>query len=339
MPLEIARLILTRSQMHPLSINSRAYGMRFQLHKPCNEDEILEMALGHSTRVKCVNVRVHDLRHSNLQKLLKAPTPALETLKVHADYRRSFELGASGLLDELTPSEGTPLKRLSLHDVPTRLDHPRLSNLITLKLSQGSVPHSPEPLLHLLSCSQRLEVLDISGLTESIQGVRATAPILLQHLNTLSLREMPGKYTATILASICTPSCSVIKVRDNRVRASEDAVVVEELDAIVWKPGNHQAVTLVGGPDSSKAPSMLNIGVSDGCVLVESHGMVGGELALEFNRAHIPRFMAHLAETLSQIPYPPVVYLRCGVTGTTGHIPVDLLAWSEVLESLAVVGQ
>ncbi|KAG8891744.1 hypothetical protein FRC00_013165, partial [Tulasnella sp. 408] len=262
--------------------------------------------------------------------LLQAPTPALETLQVrnlHVDSENSPS-------DEFTLSEGPPLKHLSLDDITTPLNHPRLSNLITLALTGSPVPKSPEQLLHILSRLQQLEELAIKHLQNGTWEGRASAPILLPYLKKLDLSHLPSIYIATILASIYTPSCSHIVVHDWG-RSEEGVEALEALDAVIWRPGNDQAALLLGSSSSRSERSGLYVQRLVQWIGVKSPMSLDGYRELEFSRVDVPRFMTQLATTISQLPSPPAVEIEV----KAGGIPVALLPWGDLLKSLVVEGK
>ncbi|KAG9039313.1 hypothetical protein FS837_001018 [Tulasnella sp. UAMH 9824] len=331
---KIASLVIDRSQLLPISVRWDTY----RTSRRCNTfnfASFVEMALKNSMRVRSIDISVSWWDYVSMRELLVAPTPALETLQVRVQLS-DYEVEQNRSSGEFTLSDGPHLKHLSLHNAITQMDHPRLSHLIALALTGLSVPKSPKQLLHILSRLQRLEELDVRYSENNTGGVGASGPILLPCLKRLALGCLPSVYTATILASIYTPSCSHILVQDWKVD-EENVAAVEALDAVVWRPGNNQSASLVGGSSSRSERSALTVQKLFGHILLQSPTSLNESRELHFARRDIPRFMTQLATTISQSPSPPAVEL-VDVHYEDGRIPVDLLLWSEVLESLVVRG-
>lgn len=244
------------------------------------------------------------------RKILEAITPALETLQIRVELYGTYT-DFNGRFDQFDLSEGPPLKHLSLRSIATPLDCPRLCNLVTLTLSRRSVTRSPEQLLRLLSGSQRLEVLDIQDRANGnvIGEVRANAPVVLQHLKKLVLLMMPSVYIAAILASVYTPSCSQVVVRD-RMTDGRSAEMIESFDSVIWRPGNNQAAALAERSGSEPGQSTVIVDVLLKWIEVESIRPVQGYWKPQFTRTDIPRLVAQLGTAISQLPTPPAVHLH-----------------------------
>ncbi|KAG8922890.1 hypothetical protein FRC01_013481 [Tulasnella sp. 417] len=333
MPPKIASLVLDRSRFHPISLNWHSYASP---REPTTREliKLLDLAIENSTRLRQIDIHAPRFSPANPRNLLQSPTLALTSLQVRVEPRGS-EVGSNGPLDEFTLLEGPKLQHLSLSDVTTPLNHPRLSNLITLTLARSSVPQSPEDLLRFLSSSQHLEVLDIQDLRNRTGQIRASPLVLLQHLKKLVLARLPSAYSAAILASICAPLCADVEVRDGVV---SDDPVVEALDAVIWRPGNDQAAWLVGRPGSGPGRSRLRVQKLMRWIVVKDVESLEGCLKLEFARSDVPQLMARLGAAISQLPLPPAIHLYEMNIYSEGHIPVDLLPWSEVVESLSIEG-
>ncbi|KIO17274.1 hypothetical protein M407DRAFT_22541 [Tulasnella calospora MUT 4182] len=353
MPYKIARLVIDRSQMHPISVYWHTNQMDIRSASG-HLSKMIDLAVANSTRIRSVDIRVPgQSAAANAQRLLEAPTPALETLKVRVgsgDLDWEWDVPSS----EFVLSEGSHLNHLSLQYMTAQLDTHRFSNLVTLILAGSSVPHSLKQLLHPLSSSQRLEVLEIQDSGRRVDGkFRDNAPVELLYLKRLVLSGIPGLYIMAIIASIYIPSCHYVVVRDRRVldggdedsdeedpdeEAMEDTAAIEGLDAIIWRPSNDQAASLVGGTDSGSGRSALSIQIFIRRITIETLNSLQGHRELLFARTDIPRLMARLGTTISQLPSPPGLHLKYMDSHTRGQIPVDLLPWSEVIESLFVEG-
>ncbi|KAG8946766.1 hypothetical protein FRC04_011422 [Tulasnella sp. 424] len=331
MPLKIARLVIDRSRMHPVTVYWPISGTHYRPQR-LESSEVLDMVIEHSIRIKKLIVRSANSSYPNIRKLIEAPMRLLEDLKVLIDLD-DFPPDGNGSLNEFVLSEGLPLKHLYLRDIATPLDSPRLSNLTTLTLSGIAVPQSPQPLLRLLSSSQRLEELHIRNLSSSIGNIESSTPVTLPHLRKLVLWYAPSIYTAAILTSIHTPLCSHVSVKDG-LGDGTGSESVEALDAIIWCPGSNVITTLVGGTDLIPVPDWLKVDVGDSWIRVERSETSGASCGLELYRVGIPQITARLGTLFSQLlPGPVGIKLHCFSQS------IDLLPWSERVESLQVNGK
>ncbi|KAG8950582.1 hypothetical protein FRC00_007631, partial [Tulasnella sp. 408] len=334
---KIARLVIDRSQLHPISVNWHSYRIP-QWPKEFNFVGFLDLTLENLARVRSVDISLPQSDCAKLRELLEGVTPALETLRVRIQPNDSEE-DQDISSNSFTLSEGSHLKHLSFDGVMTPWDHPRLSELITLALTGSSVPKSPKQLLQILSRLLQLEELDIRYVRDSAGEARASGPILLPYLKKLVLLYVAPIYNAIILASIHTPSCSHIVVQDWAVD-EDNIVAVEALDDVIWRPGNHQTASVLRGANSKSERRTLRVEKLVRCIRVQgpmsTHGYRDPDL--RFGRLDIPRFMTQLATAISQLPSPPGVELEDALF-KKGRIPTDLLPWSEVLESLMIKGQ
>ncbi|KAG8911436.1 hypothetical protein FRC00_006499 [Tulasnella sp. 408] len=300
--------------------------------------KLLNLAIENSMRIKSLDARVPVCSNPDLQKLLKAPTPLLETLRIDANVF-TFDLGDTPRLDEFTLSEGMDIKNLSLVHVITPLGSPRLSNLMTLALRGASVPQSLELLLDVLSSSQRLEVLHILEKPQSTEEYRANALVVLPHLRELVFSDVPSIFGAAFLASVYTPSCLHAEVKD-QIHPSIDqaSAAVKVLDAAIWRPGNDQAAVLVGGAGSNAVPGTLSISIWPNWIEIENDKSFHERCELRFGRTDTSELAARLGTVLSQLPSSPAVHLHYTSKYPEERPPADLLPWSELLESLSVRG-
>lgn len=327
MPLNLARFLIHRTQPHPISIDWPPNG-------PFNGQYMLNLFTENSMRIRRINVyasRWSVTNRPNLRRLLEAPTPVLEVLEVKVEPVRISSDGPSGTaaLNTFVLSEGLPLKHLSLCDVTTPLESPRLFNLITLALRGSAVPRSPQSLLRALSSLLRLEALDIRALGSSTGNVESSTSVTLPHLKELILSEMPSTYVAAILASIHTPLCSHMEVQDRR-SGGESPGSVEALDAVIWGPGNNLATVLAGGIGSKPTLRRLDIYINPGQIEIKSNHAHHGSYTLEFARADGPQLTTLLGTAFSQLPSGPTPGRQSIFTSE----PIDLLPWSERLGTL-----
>ncbi|KAG9022160.1 hypothetical protein FS837_006569 [Tulasnella sp. UAMH 9824] len=286
MPHHIAQLVIDRSRMLPLSVHWHTYNMFYRQNER-DSSKLFELTIGNSRRIRSLDVRVSVCCKPDLRKLLEAPTPSLETLRVDAT----------------------------------------------------SVPQSLELLLGVVSSSQRLEVLHILDKPESTEEYRANALVVLSHLKELVLSNVPSVYGAAFLASVYTPSCYHVEVKD-KINTSFEQVsgAAEVLDAAIWRPGNDQAVVLLGGTGSNVIPGTLSVWIRTNWIQIENFNSSHERYKLEFARTDTSKLAARLVTTLSQSPYPPAVRLGYTSKYPEEQPPVELLPWSELLETLSVRG-
>ncbi|KAG9023084.1 hypothetical protein FS837_006008 [Tulasnella sp. UAMH 9824] len=275
-----------------------------------DSSKLLELTIGNSRRIRSLDVRVSVCYTRDLWKLLEAPTPVLETLQIYGDLFTA-DLGATQGLGEFRLSEGMQIKNLSLIDAIIPLDSPRLSNLITLALQRTSILQSLELPLAVLSSSQRLEKLYILDKPETTEEYRANALVVLPHLRKLVLSDVPSLSAAAFLASVYTPSCCHVEVKD-RIHASFEQAsgAAKALDAAIWRPGNDQAAALFGGTDSNVILRTMSISIDSVWIVVEDLESFHGRRELRFARTDISELAARLGTTLSQLPSSPSVRLQ-----------------------------
>ncbi|KIO27145.1 hypothetical protein M407DRAFT_23561 [Tulasnella calospora MUT 4182] len=337
MPHKIAQLVINRSQPLPFSVNWHTYEMPIG-PKRWGLPKMLDLAIENSTRVKKVDIRAPRWSRPNLRKFLQAPTPVLEPLRAQVEPYDS-DSDADEPLDDFVLSGGSPLKHLSLRNVETRMDSPRLSNLVTLNLQDSPRSTPLKDLLPALSSSRRLKQLRIRGYSIGTGQVtiEARTPVTLPHLKELVLSDVQSGYSASMLASIYTPRCSYIEVRDSRLDKA-DSEVVKALDAIVWRPGNDQADVILGHLGSTMTPRSLKIEVITDRVTIQSPQAEEPCCNLDFARADVPQMMKRLATILSQWPSCPPLEIQIN-HGSTWHANnLDLPFWGEHLHSLVAWG-
>ncbi|KIO17270.1 hypothetical protein M407DRAFT_33070 [Tulasnella calospora MUT 4182] len=338
MPPNIVRLVIDRSQSLPISVDWYAWNRSHLSEGSRDTSKVLDLALENSMRLKEFDAHLGPRCGSDARKLLEAPTPVLETLRVRVPKHFS-DHNFENLLDRVVLSEGPHLKHLSLCNIPIPLGSPRLANLISLTLRGSSVPQSFELFLHSSSSSQRLEALRVYD-TEYVTGEYLAYPlVVLLQLRELVLSDVSSVYVAAILASIYTPSCSHVEVTE-WTASQEDSEAVEALDAVIWRPGNDQAAVLVGGTGPNIIPGSLSIRIHYRWITITIGSLESsqGHRKLHFARINVPQIVAQLSTTFSQLPSPPAVHLHRNDTDTTEYSLVDLLPWSELLDSLLMEG-
>ncbi|KIO17272.1 hypothetical protein M407DRAFT_33072 [Tulasnella calospora MUT 4182] len=336
-PYNIARLIVDRSKALPISVDWRP-PISADWHLPAEPPKwdlgkVLDLAIENSTRIKSLTADVPWMGNRHLWNLLQAPTPVLETLQVDVPVTNP------NVLYEFVLSEGPYLKHLSLLNATTPFDSPRLSNLISLTLRESSWPRSFEDFLRVLSSSQRLETLRIEDVARGTGEVQANASVVLPQLRELVLSDVSSVYVAAILASIYTPSCTHVEVADD-VRSEQDSEAVAALDAVIWHPGNDQAAVLVGRKGPNIIPGLLSIQIQFYWITITIGSLESsqGHRKLQFARPNVPQILARLGTTFSQLSSPPAVHLHRMTTHIERRSPVDLLPWSELLDSLLMEG-
>ncbi|KAG8913083.1 hypothetical protein FRC01_004752 [Tulasnella sp. 417] len=334
-PYNIARLVIDRSQTLPISVDwDTSVEARYRWPRRRDPTKVLGLAIENSMRIKSINVYSLTRNDSDLRRLLEAPTPILETLRVVSE---DFVVGETTDGDpDFVLSDGSQLKHLSFRDITTLLDSPRLSNLMTLSLETSAVPDSLQLLLGILSGSQRLEVLHIRDKERSLEEYQAEDQVVLPHLRELVLSQVANIYVAAFLASVYTPSCSHVEVKDKREILESDSEAVRALDSMIWRPGNDQGVVLLGGTDSHMISRSLDISIASSRIVVDS---LDERCRLEFNRLDITEIVARLSTTLSQMPSLPVLHLQHVGTGLEEPSFADLLPWNGMLDSLLVKGR
>ncbi|KAG8913082.1 hypothetical protein FRC01_004751, partial [Tulasnella sp. 417] len=330
-PHNIARLIIDRSKTLPLSVDWNT-GVKAPISR--DSSKVFGLAIENSMRIKSLDVDVLTRNDSGLRRLLEGPTPILETLRV---VTGGFVVGETTVGDpDFVLSDGSHLEHLSLRHITTLLDSPRLSNLMTLSLETSAVPDSLQLLLGILSGSQRLEVLHIRDKERSLEEYQAEDQVVLPHLRELVLSQVANIYVAAFLASVYTPSCSHIEIKDRNIIMASDSEAVGALDAVIWQPGNEQAAVLVGGTNLNIIPHSLIIRIESARIVVESFER---HYWLEFHRYDIAQFVARVGATFSQMPSPPALHLHYAGTGREEPSFVNLQPWNGPVDSLFVQGR
>ncbi|KAG8945190.1 hypothetical protein FRC00_010236, partial [Tulasnella sp. 408] len=261
-PPKIARLVIERSKDLPILsfLWNKADGYDDEEEK----QEILEIAIQHSTRFRSMELRGSSDDPVEIWPLLQAPTPVLESLTVEMDEDPDEE---EDEFVEFALSEGAPLKYLVLRDVSLNFDSPRLSGLATLRLYQYAVPTSLESLLQVLSATQWLEELTLSRDASVEEPVARGPQVTLGRLKELKLEDITNHYCAALLSSIYTPICSRVHVSDVW---KEDT---NPLDLLIWQPRNARTTALLGLQQKSSAPVLrISILVSSSVIDVHVYG-------------------------------------------------------------------
>ncbi|KAG8920081.1 hypothetical protein FRC00_010509, partial [Tulasnella sp. 408] len=237
----IARLVIKRSKNLPLSLDWDTAEQYSRGRQPTEGDldEILEMAIQHSRRLRTCLISIHEGETHKIHRLLEAPMPAVEDLSVY-NYDGIWE--GEGF-EEFTLSPGSPLKTLALSNAVTQWSSPRLIGLRSITLWQCAIPEAVCVLLELLANSPQLESLEVDmwrWRDPDLTGVRPNCPICLPTLKYITLGDLPSCYCNSVLTSIHLPSVSDVYVSGSGMGE------VDLLEAKMWQPGNVQTAALLG---------------------------------------------------------------------------------------------
>ncbi|KAG8908040.1 hypothetical protein FRB99_000858 [Tulasnella sp. 403] len=164
----------------------------------------------HSRRwseLEIVNNRFQD---KTTASLLAATTPKLTRLSISSMWKRSSD---SVALTE----DGANLRYLDLRGLSMNWDSPRLSGLISLRLSHLSSPPSISRLLDILQTSPHIHTLHLEDWEgwQDVSPVPPTLPSLtFPNLVHLRLSKIPVAYILAIVKYIQAPQCSDISLDD-----------------------------------------------------------------------------------------------------------------------------
>ncbi|KAG8926894.1 hypothetical protein FRC01_008261 [Tulasnella sp. 417] len=333
MPHKIAQLVIGHSQSSPFSVKWHAFNMPVG-PKRSGLSNMLDLVIENSTRVQNIDIHISPRDRPGVLKFFSAPIPKLETLRVQVESYVS-DRTTDKPPDDIILSDGPPLKHLSLHNVGTQINSPRLSNLVTLRL-QGSRSSPPlEDLLPVLSSSRRLEELHIHGYSASRGQIGTTAPVTLPRLKELVLWGVPSRYAVSMLASIYTPRCSHVKIFDGGLDR-RDLGVVEALDARVWRPGNDQADVILG---RDLMPSWLRIAIRRDWVAIQNPNNKEPQRNLTFARVDVPQMVKRFITILSQWGDFLRLELRLHDGISCRANALDFSSWDERVHSLVAEGR
>ncbi|KAG9016266.1 hypothetical protein FRB90_003556 [Tulasnella sp. 427] len=264
-PYSIAKLVIERSQSHPLTVSCSLSDTEMVSEHKRQLDSVLGLAILNSTRIKTIQIRSRVWLYQGLADLLEADTPMLESLEVEAGIPES-SWATTGMSPRswFALSEGPLLANLVLNNITTPLDAPRLSNLVSLNLRGASVPRSPDTLLDVMMSSQRLERVRITGgrdtsRTDTWEGqLGPRQQVDLDRLEELVLDALPSWFIAALMASISAPRCKTLETWDDGPDSMSRGVV-EGLDEMVWRPGSIQAESILcGTSDAGKSIPIID---------------------------------------------------------------------------------
>ncbi|KAG8923695.1 hypothetical protein FRC00_005944 [Tulasnella sp. 408] len=234
LPFEVARLVVERSHVLPiLSLN-----WVVQRKASPEKDKVWEVVRQTSTRFRSMKFDIYSEVDPSILPLLESTTTALESLTIDSHWTEGEGLGWFAL------SGGAPLKHLSLGDVSLDFDTPRLSGLVTLRLSESAVPHSLETLVQALSAvTAQLEELTISY-CQWTSNYRPSSSIAFPRFAKIDLSEMETSYFTTLVAAIYAPACSHVRAIEPEWDVGDGPA--ELLDSVIWQPGSAQVSAFLG---------------------------------------------------------------------------------------------
>ncbi|KIO15325.1 hypothetical protein M407DRAFT_35125 [Tulasnella calospora MUT 4182] len=169
------------------------------------------LAVQNSTRFRSMDIQIHPTDSFYISDLLESTT-VLVSLTVEVARSEFIE----DEFEEVVLSDGAPLKRLVLRDMPFKFDCPRLSRLVTLHLDGSAVPASLRTLIQLLSAaSAHLEQLTIARAINDSQRLeddcQPYSSITFPRLTELQLRDIMPLPSTKLVASIYAPVCSRLR--------------------------------------------------------------------------------------------------------------------------------
>ncbi|KAG8971377.1 hypothetical protein FRC05_011139 [Tulasnella sp. 425] len=341
-PLHIAELFIERSKALPLSLTWDT-GSQPDLDTNKKFAGLLELVIRNSSRIRSMDVTTGYRSEQTLRRLLGSPTPQLEILRVWArgdvrDYPQ-FAL-----------SERGPLKELSLTSVGlSDWDLRRLSGLRVVDLKNPGIAPSINQILHLLSASPFLEILNLVALKPSsiIPANRSEEidkeerPIELPYLETIRLAELPPLYRHSILSRIRPGLCNYVVVED-----SEDDRANEMLWEELWRERSDTMAALLQLSSSSPLDLVndweLCIDVAAGQVQIQD--VVAGRsddprTYFYFGFRDSCRLIEKLGEFFCSLDFPlRPISLRIKKGPIWEQRQPDLCSWSSVLGTLRVEG-
>lgn len=338
-PPKFVPLILERSKNLPLTITYLPIPVTKYLEgreNSQNRDEIeamellpdtLEVALGEADRWRKIDFTLSCGAYESVEKLLEAPTPALEVLQVSVKYP-----SASRTMGPFTLAPGPPLKELALHRVCTSWHSPRFTGLIKLDLGDTNSGPSINQLLRILSNSPRLEHLSLTDLRPPEYGASAwsSEPVLLERLTTLQVMRSGNKYISALISSTRFPRCGSVHLWDGLPSRS-----MSDVDANIWSLGNEQTAAVLGLKTAMAERRRLNILLEvDGINFKNQDSQLQQHFDLIICRADFKNLLPLIEEFLNTWNPIPDVKLEVAIDAPLR----SLLAWSPLLRSLHVKG-
>ncbi|KAG9047248.1 hypothetical protein FS837_002721 [Tulasnella sp. UAMH 9824] len=258
LPVEVARLVIERSKSLPiLSLRWYTYARgqgsadedSDEAEDFTNQDEVWEVVRQNFERFRSMSLIIYSQDGLQIRSLLESTNTALESLHIDSYH---INQGARG---PLALSDGPPLKHLSLRATSFNFDTPRLSELVTLRLSYSAVPRSLKTLVQVLSATAaQLEELTISDFLW-MDDYRPSSSITFPRLAKLDLSNITVTYCTTLVATIYAPACSHVRAIESHQDLKGPA---KSLDAVIWQPGSTQVAAFLG-LDSRSEPHAFRI--------------------------------------------------------------------------------
>ncbi|KAG8918336.1 hypothetical protein FRC01_001916, partial [Tulasnella sp. 417] len=344
-PPNLAPLVLERAKDRPLAITyfpmpvknylEHSDGDLLERSQVIDEVETMELLSGpleyvlrEVSRWRTIDFTLSAGLYETVERLLEAPTSALEVLRVSVKYP-----AFTGTMGPFTLSPGLPLKELTLYRVCTSWSSPRFTGLIRLNLGDTNSGPSVNQLLRILSNSPRLEHLSLTSLKPPEYGSSSSlswssGPIILDRLQTVQVLRSGTKYTTALLSSTQFPRAKSIHLWDGYPGGK-----TSKLDTKMWSAGNEQTAAVLG----------LNVAERRRLIVVlEENGInfknQDSQLQEHFDVIICREDFAYLLPFIEEyfggcIPIPDVK-LEVGARAPL----LSLLPWSSLLRSLHVKG-
>ncbi|KAG8939168.1 hypothetical protein FRC00_014133, partial [Tulasnella sp. 408] len=254
LPVQAARLVIERSRGLPILSLEWVFDTMDEDSEDedpddegedfANQDEVWEVVSQNFTRFRSMNLIDRSQDGLRIRPLLESTNAALESLNIDSWYTNQGGLGRVAL------SDGPPLKHLSLRETSFNFDTPRLSGLVTLRLTGSAVPRSLKTLVQVLSAAAaHLEELTIFN-SKWTDDYRPSSSITFPRLTKLDLSEITASYCTTLVAAIYAPACYHVRAIESDGGGDGPA---ELLDATIWQPGSTQVAAFLGltkGPEA-----------------------------------------------------------------------------------------
>ncbi|KAG8914480.1 hypothetical protein FRC01_004038 [Tulasnella sp. 417] len=330
---KIAKLVLQRSKNLPLSL--------IWNNTDCEEsdeeelEEILELALQNSRRLKSIDMIVPEWGRLTVGRLLESNLPCLEKLEV----KTVLEDGSGERLHEFKLSDGPPLREIALDRMSlSSWSSPRLTGLFALELTRPIQPPTVEELLDILYHSPQLEHLRLCDLfrSDSTWNRYQKGIITLPRLKEIFV-EADGLHLSTILTTIYAPSSNTVHIR-GYLDHDDNAALFEEVCTL----GNNQLKALLGledsGQPSQEVPVPITISVEDIVArIVRSGDGEEREIVLYMYGSISARVVELLGQFFLSSPQIPAVDLTIRSAASSWRdVVFDLLPWSRSLRTLSV---
>lgn len=347
-PPKLAPLVLERSKNLPLTITCLPMPVWKYLDLEDNEEiqersqainDIEEMkllpgpledVLREADRWRTIDFTLSCGLYESVEKLLEAPTPALEVLRVAVKYPAfARTMGPFAL------SPGSQLKELTLYRVCISWNSPRFDGLITLNLGGTNNGPSIKQFLRILSHSPRLEHLSLESLRPPEYGASSSSPwssgpIILDCLQTIKVIRSGTKYISALLSSAQFPRSRWVHLWDGFPGGR-----MSDLDAKIWSVGNEQTAAALGLSMANAERRRLNIVLEvNGINFKNQDSQLQEHFDLIICREDFPTLFPWIEVFLTSWNPIPDVKLVVGI----GAPLRSLSAWSPLLRSLHVKG-